>query len=388
MHVRHAATPTALLLALAAGVVHAGPLSPPAGPVGSTYKTMTDVEPRTAINAANTPGDATCLYKITAPGSYYLIGNIANGSPTKAAIKVTATGVTIDLNGFIISGGGSGISTNGACDDISVRNGFISGTATHGIDLGSAARSRVKDVSVTNPGGLGIIVWDSGVVADCQVRGGTTGISAGENSILSRSNVISANGNGIHADTNSIVDHCATLGCAGVGFNITGTGCRVTECVAQTSSVRGFEIGNWSTVEHCLAVSNSGMGFNLGTGGTIRHCTAEWNGSQGIVANGGCSVVDNKVSYCPTGIAAIWLQGTQNVCESNNCVSCGYGVFTTTTSNVIIKNTVTGATTKSFQIGTGNAVGTIVVPTYTGVVISGNSGGGLGTSDPNVNFAY
>ena len=64
-------------LITAAGLVVAGPLTPPAGPVASTYKTLSEVEPRIAINAANTPGNAANLFIINQPGSYYLTGNIA-----------------------------------------------------------------------------------------------------------------------------------------------------------------------------------------------------------------------------------------------------------------------------------------------------------------------
>ena len=39
---------TVLLLAAAAAFTIAGPLTPPAGPVASTYKTLSEVEPRTA----------------------------------------------------------------------------------------------------------------------------------------------------------------------------------------------------------------------------------------------------------------------------------------------------------------------------------------------------
>ncbi|HYD01608.1 MAG TPA: hypothetical protein VEB22_10315, partial [Phycisphaerales bacterium] len=47
----------------------AGPLNPPVGPVAPTAKPIAEVEPRTAINAANTPGDADSLFRITQPGS-------------------------------------------------------------------------------------------------------------------------------------------------------------------------------------------------------------------------------------------------------------------------------------------------------------------------------
>jgi hypothetical protein len=56
------------VILLQSAVVMAGPLTPPAGPIAATMKTISEVEPRTAINAVNTPGDANSLYKITQPG--------------------------------------------------------------------------------------------------------------------------------------------------------------------------------------------------------------------------------------------------------------------------------------------------------------------------------
>ncbi len=60
-----------------------------------------EVEPRTAINAANTPGDARSVFKITQPGSYYLTANPVDVSG-KHGILVTVPGVSIDLAGNLI----------------------------------------------------------------------------------------------------------------------------------------------------------------------------------------------------------------------------------------------------------------------------------------------
>lgn len=56
---------TAAGVAAAAGLLRAGPLSPPAGPVAATYKTLGEIEPRVAIGEAATPGDGESVYLIS-----------------------------------------------------------------------------------------------------------------------------------------------------------------------------------------------------------------------------------------------------------------------------------------------------------------------------------
>lgn len=116
------------VILLQSAVVTAGPLTPPAGPIAGTMKTISEVEPRTAINAVNTPGDANSLYKITQPGSYYLTGNIT-GVAGKHGVEIAASGVTLDLNGFRLSGNSStldGIAiTQSQGRGIIIRNGTV-----------------------------------------------------------------------------------------------------------------------------------------------------------------------------------------------------------------------------------------------------------------------
>ena len=128
----------ALAMAAAATLLVAGPLNPPGGAVASTYKTLTEVEPRIAINATNTPGGANSLYKITQPGSYYLTGNITVPN-NSYAIEIAASNVTIDLNGFVV---GTAISVlNGVystATNTTLRNGVVRGFAGHGVDLSNS----------------------------------------------------------------------------------------------------------------------------------------------------------------------------------------------------------------------------------------------------------
>src|SRR5690349_6124499 len=90
------------LVSVGAVMVTAGPLTPPAGPVASSYKTLSEVEPRIAINAANTPNlGFNAVYTIAQPGSYYLAGNLT-GQSGNVGILVIASNVTIDLRGYTL----------------------------------------------------------------------------------------------------------------------------------------------------------------------------------------------------------------------------------------------------------------------------------------------
>src|SRR6185436_1945782 len=92
-----------------------GDLNPPAGPVGPTMKPLSEIEPRIAISALTTPGDADSLFRITQPGSYYLTGNVT-GVSGKSGIGIASSGVTLDLSGFEllgVAGSANGIFTTG-----------------------------------------------------------------------------------------------------------------------------------------------------------------------------------------------------------------------------------------------------------------------------------
>src|SRR5688572_12266017 len=117
------------------GLYGQGSLTPPPGTPAPTMKTLDQVEARTIVNAVNTPGDGANTYIISAPGSYYLTGNII-GAPGKHGISVLASNVTLDLNGFaLISGGGAtrGVNTTTPVSNFSVRNGNVRGWTDGGV---------------------------------------------------------------------------------------------------------------------------------------------------------------------------------------------------------------------------------------------------------------
>ena len=84
-----------LLLTPLAGYAQ-GPLNPPAGAPVPSMKTLDQIEARTAIESLP--------YTISTSGSYYLAKNLQFAATSGDAISITAPNVTLDLNGFTISG--------------------------------------------------------------------------------------------------------------------------------------------------------------------------------------------------------------------------------------------------------------------------------------------
>jgi hypothetical protein len=228
----------------------AGPLDPPGGPITSTAKPLAEVEPRIAINATNTPGDADSLYKITQPGSYYLAGNVT-GEVGKHGIEIVASGVTIDLMGFDLSG----VPAMGAFDgitatalnltNITIVNGSLRDWGDEGIDFRNfgASGGVVERVVASGNAGDGISVGSGSTVANCTAyRNIRTGIFA--------------NGGGT-----------------------------IINCSAFDNFLNGISANNGTTIFACTVSNNDAIGIEAGSGCTVTACTAFANSAQGIVVS-------------------------------------------------------------------------------------------------------
>lgn len=397
------AAPLALALTALAfsSSAFAGPINPPAGPVTSTMKTMTEVEPRIAINSTNTPGDndaSPSIFKITQPGSYYLTGNIS-GAVGKHGIEITASGVTIDLNGFEatgVPGSLSGVTaTVNALRNISIKNGSVRNWGWSGVDL-VASLANTCDVSQIRASGCGnggqtggIVVGFRSRVSDCVASANTgRGIAVGSDSVISGCASHGNTGNGIDIGNFSTAISCTANENGNAG--ISATGASLTNCSATNNTGNGINNGSGNTTA-CVSNDNGGNGFNLSYG-TISNCTARMNTLSGIVVDSGAFVLNNTCSS--NGLssgngAGIHAIGSDNRIEGNNCLFADRGIDVDGLGNVIVRNTVSGNTT-NWTIAASNVVGPIIDRTAPGgAAISGNSAAGtMGTTDPNANFTY
>jgi hypothetical protein len=219
----------ALVLSTAALTrLFAGPLNPPAGPVSSTYKTLTEVEPRTALTALNTPGDASTLFKITAPGSYYLAADAAP-APSQAAITIQTSHVTLDLNGYHLagqSGATSGIVVSGVNNEIAIRRGAIRDFPSYAIDAANGSRVTLEDLDIEN---CPVLLADRCNLRRITVRTVANGyaVAAGTDCIMEDCRISNA-AQAVTVGANSVVRACTIQGAANTGLNLAGSYCRVT----------------------------------------------------------------------------------------------------------------------------------------------------------------
>lgn len=327
-----------------AGVAKAGPLTPPAGPVSSSGKTLTDVEPRTPIGPTTTPGDGTATYVISQPGSYYLTGGITT-TAGKAGIRIAASRVTIDLMGFTISGPGSaGITDGGAAlSDIRIHSGSVAGVGGIGISLTTSDRTRLERMTARGCAGTGFAAGQNCHAEDLDADQNTAtpglagGISLGDQAAVVTCNARGNTGGGIRAGVDSRCEECVCTSNTGIGIEVQGAG-RVERCMAGSNG--GAGISGPSTIGSSLAVSNTGrgvtttraaimnstsysngdVGFSTGGGGTISGCVAAWQtGTAAGFSLGSVGVAESCVAYrnAGTGIAAL-QHG-----RVNNCVARG-----------------------------------------------------------------
>ncbi|MFT3685876.1 MAG: hypothetical protein QM783_13295 [Phycisphaerales bacterium] len=303
---------------------HAGPLNPPAGAVAATGKTLPEIEPRTPITDANTPGTANVLFRITQPGSYYLTGNIL-GFPGKSGVLIAADNVTLDLNGFAllgVPGSGDGIAGNDV-SNVTVLNGVCKGWGATGVSFyGSAVQGiRIHGVTAAN------------------------------------------NVNGIY------VDRLA----------------EISGCIALNNTVTGIEAGNSSVVTGCTCCGNANgirVGNNAWVEGNTVAGAAAWAGegtgpgAEGIRARIASTIVGNNVRSFAIGYRqAAAVSGEFGLCriENNQCLSCNTAYKIEGTSNMLRSNTSALAAAAHFNIAANN-MAKVVVATMNGAAFT-NTGG-------------
>jgi parallel beta-helix repeat protein len=234
-------------------------------------------DPRTPITSLPTT--------ISQPGSYYLVGNLDS---TGHGITIQASGVTLDLGGFSLTGDGDpgdyGIhvagATNAPIENLVITGGRISGFF-HGLYCQFMNNSRIEQMVVSGNANIGVYL-NGGISGQC-------------------------NGN--------TIANCTISGNTNYGVHLTG----------ESGQCDG------NTIANCTISGNTKYGVYLYGGGggqcdgnTIRGNTISKNGIKGIrlYVVDGTRVEANHV-WGTTGLSSYGIQtgsGTGNFILKNTCV--------------------------------------------------------------------
>ncbi|MCP9874371.1 right-handed parallel beta-helix repeat-containing protein [Synechococcus sp. Cruz CV-v-12] len=395
-------------------MLYAGPLDPPAGPIEPSGKTTQEVfdrvaavEARTAINATNTPGDDDSTFKITEPGSYYLTANII-GEASKHGIEIASDNVTLDLNGFNMSGAAgvalSGIAdTGGVVRSARILNGTVSGWSGSGIDLQNAVGVTVQRINATANAGFGIDVGVRSVIESCLAHSnGQSGFRLRQNTIVTRCSAVA---NGVHGFLQQIGGGDGTSGGSGARFEAceaslnaedginADNGAVIAGCRAGTNGSNGVNAGVGARISDSTATSNSAVGFLVGDASSVASCTAVSNATHGISAASQCRITGNRCTFNGAGPAlgaGVFVQASAVQCliESNHCSSNDHALWISGTNNIVVRNFGGASSFENYRAVAGNRLAPVVFAN-TAAAMSGNTGGAaLGSTDPNANFSF
>lgn len=415
----------------------AGPITPPPGPVVGTHKTLTEIEPRTAINATNTPGDSDStpsVFKITEPGSYYLTGNVTVASG-RSGIEIDASNVTVDLMGFRLLGQlGSehGILVQGTETNVTIRNGSVRSFGGDGLSGLNGDAMRVSDFTAVNCNGRGVAVGQGSVliniVADSNIGTGITalteativsctsrdnqqsgfrvdgdgtitgctavgnvgdGIEAGAYSTIHACSASDNGQDGISASNATTITGCTAASNGGDGFELVGGGSLVAECAAKGNQDNGIQCQTGELVSNCVVSLSGNDGIVAGSGSIVEGCVVDSSGGDGIVVGNDCTIRGNVCDG--NGVdglsAGIRVSSGDNVIDGNQCTDNDYGLEVVAAGNLIIRNFCAGNTTLNWSLVANNKC--LVVSAANAGAISGNSGGvSPGSTNPWANFTY
>lgn len=385
---------------LAVSIAHAGPLSPPAGSIAPTP----GPEPRTAINATNTPGDANSFYRIAQSGSYYLTSNTPLIPPGFHGIEVVAADVTIDLNGFTIRslvGAFNGVVATSSAQRLTVRNGSIYLMGGYGLYL-DVDGCRVENVNCYGSGGDGFLVGPGATLINCVATSNQRGFTFAPGAVLVNCVARQNDGSGFlgggdfgtaesytlrdcEADTNgvsgfetyspAVFEGCTSSGNASAGFFLGNGAGTLKNCIAVDNQGSGFVLNSNCHISGCIAKDNASTGIGASHDCVITSNQCDRNGGHGISVFRGCLVSGNLVTnstqdgiYAQGGESRLErnhsnynaigynIDGNKNVLDGNSAIDNGVSFDVDGIDNLVIRNTATGGT-PNYAIVAGNAVG-------------------------------
>jgi hypothetical protein len=319
---------------------------------------------------------------ITNSGSYVVTENLTGTGAD--GITINADHVTIDLNGFQLSGigGANGIRAT-ARQNIRVANGVVRnwgfglamlscsngaareimcvGNIFTGLELGSG--SLMQDCNVFQCG-IGAQVGEACVVSHCIFRdNGSVGLLATNGSCSISYCAARANGNdGMRVGAASVIVGCTLRSNSGDGIEA-GQGTQISDCVGYQNDDGFRTVAGGGNIVNSVAFGNRLYGFNLGEGAQLAQSVANGNIFGGVLVSSNCYVQTVNASENSTN--AFTVTGMANRLDLNHASANQIGFIVTATNNLVVRNSSAGNVTSNYSIVAANLAGNITSDTNT-----------------------
>jgi hypothetical protein len=207
---------------------------------------------------------------VTSSGSYRLTSNLIVPDENTTGILISASAVTIDLNGFEIVRSGCEGATLNCTPPAGTGSGIAASSATQAI--------AVRNGTITGMGNFGVLLFEQAEMLNLRVRWNA--------------------GHGVNLANGSIAKDSSSLENGLNGFGM-GGGATIARCVAYKNGGVGIGAGDGSNVIDNTVQENGGTGLSLSPG--VRYWGNVLRNNGGTVSNGvdAGSNVCNGVLGCP-----------------------------------------------------------------------------------------
>lgn len=304
----------------------------------------------------------TLPFTISSSGAYYLVSSL-NASTGSNGITITASNVTIDLNGNGIVGDGSGtfdgITTTGSIQQLSIYNGFVSNWGGYGINTSTATSISVSHIQVEGNGFAGINSGQESTLINCKaVDNGLDGINSSNSSTIINCFALDNGSDGIDISNYGTIINCHTKSNGGNGIE-TSAHCKVKDCVSYSNSDNGIYIGSGSSVSGSISSSNTLAGFELLTGSKGDNNQSRSNSQNGFEASNDVILTNNLADN--NTLSGFFCDGSDARLDNNQSTDNGqHGFNITGSGNLILKNSASGNISLAYNILAGNTAGTVI----------------------------
>lgn len=299
-------------------------------------------------------------YTISMAGSYYVTNHLSGST----GITITTSHVTLDLNGYTLTGTpgntSEGIKVTVAVQNITVRNGGVAQWGKEGIKATLANNSAFTQLNIVSNTYDGLNTGPHCIASFITAgNNGFDGIDLGENSILYHCTASQNLIDGLEADAGSAFHDCTSWGNTQAGFRSTGSGV-ISGCSASDNDGHGFSCGTGSVVSSNAAYGNTLSGFYLFNSSMATQNVSRNNGQHGFQWLSDCQLVSNTASLNGfSGFSSSYAGSLIDQNSSTTNVQHGYSILVAGGCR-ITRNTASGNGLSAFNILAGNMFATVI----------------------------